>query len=81
MNDWIVPIVVAILGSPLVMLIQKGRKENQLDHASVMTTLTETNVMVKNIDKKVEKVDDKLDGHIDWHMNRKQDAEIVVKAD
>jgi hypothetical protein len=74
MNDWIVPIVVAILGSPLVMLIQKGRKENQLDHASVMTMLTET----KN---SIDKVDTKLDGHIDWHMHRKVNEEVVVKAD
>ncbi len=81
MNDWIVPIVVALLGSPLVLLIQKGRKENQADHASVMTKLTENNVMVKSIDKKIERVDDKLDKHIDWHMNRKQDAELVIKAD
>ena len=71
---WFVPVLVALIGGPLVVLIQKGRKENSTDHAQVMGMLKETKTSI-------DKVDTKLDGHIDWHMNRKVNEELIIKAD
>lgn len=56
METIIVPIVVAILIGPIVALIQKGRKENKIDHGGVMNA--------------IDKIDKKLDGHIDWHLKK-----------
>lgn len=72
--EWFVPVLVALIGGPLVVLIQKGRKENSIDHAQVMGMLKETKTSI-------DKVDTKLDGHIDWHMNRKVNEELIIKAD
>ena len=72
--EWFVPVLVALIGGPLVVLIQRGRKENSTDHAQVMSMLKETKTSI-------DKVDTKLDGHIDWHLHRKVDTELVVKAD
>lgn len=55
--EWLVPIVVAVITGPLVVLIQLLRKENTSQHAESRGILT-------HILDKVEKVDDKLDSHI-----------------
>ena len=75
----LVPIIVAIIGGPLVVVVQKLRKENTTQHA-------EARELLKMVASKVDKVDDKLDGHISWHLSRtrkpkvKKD-EIIIKAD
>ena len=55
--DWLVPIAVAVIGGPVVVLLQQLRKENTSQHAESRGILT-------HILDKVEKVDDKLDLHI-----------------
>jgi len=55
--QWLVPIVVAVITGPLVVLIQMLRRENTSQHAESRGILT-------HILDKVEKVDDKLDSHI-----------------
>lgn len=55
--EWLVPIVVAVITGPLVVLIQLLRRENTSQHAESRGILT-------HILDKVEKVDDKLDSHI-----------------
>ena len=61
--EWLVPIAVAIIGGPLVVVLQRFRKENKEDHASVMS-------MLDKIDNKVDKVDGKVDQHIQWHLGK-----------
>jgi hypothetical protein len=61
--EWIVPIVVAFIGGPLVVLIQQLRKENSEQHA-------ESRSLLERVANQVEKVDEKLDGHIEWHLKR-----------
>ena len=56
MADWIVPIVVAVIGGPLVILIQQFRKESSEQHGVLAG--------------KIDKINDKLDSHIDWHMSK-----------
>lgn len=61
--EWVVPIVVAIISGPVVVLLQRLRKENTEQHAESRGILT-------HILAKVERVDDKLDEHIkEGHNN------------
>lgn len=61
--EWIVPIAVAIIGGPVVVVLQKLRKENTEQHA-------EARVLLNVVADKVDKVDSKLDSHITWHLNK-----------
>lgn len=63
--EWLVPIVVALIGGPVVILLQRSRKENSSDHAIVMDKLDK-------IASKVDKVDGKVDKHIEWHLGTKK---------
>jgi len=55
-----VPIVVAIISGPLVVVLQKLRKENTEQHE-------EGRILLKMIGGKVDKIGSKLDNHIGWH--------------
>ena len=57
--------VVTTMGTVIVTIIQKSRKENKSDHNRVVETLVSLKQDVKDIDKK-------LDGHIEWHLNIKK---------
>lgn len=56
MADWVVPVLVAIIGGPLVVLIQQFRKESSEQHGVLAG--------------KIDKINDKLDNHIEWHMSK-----------
>jgi hypothetical protein len=59
----IVPIVVAVIGGPIVVLLSKVRSENTSQHAEARTLL-------RQVATKVDKVGTKLDEHIGWHKGR-----------
>jgi len=59
----IVPIVVAVIGGPIVVLLSKVRSENTSQHAEARTLL-------RQVASKVDKVGTKLDEHIGWHKGR-----------
>jgi hypothetical protein len=61
---WWVPIVVAVITGPLVVLMRRFDKRNTEQHGANMRVL-------ERIETKVDKLDDRLDGHIDWHVNNK----------
>ena len=61
--EWVVPIAVAVIGGPLVVILQKLRHENTTQHA-------ESRDLLKMVSNKVDKLDDKLDGHIHWHLSK-----------
>ena len=63
MESIIVPIVVAVIGGPIVVLLNKVRSENTNQHAEARTLL-------KQVATKVDKVGTKLDEHIGWHKGR-----------
>jgi len=54
--EWVVPVLVAIIGGPLVVFVQSFRKESSDQHAVLAG--------------KIDKLADKLDGHIDWHLKK-----------
>jgi len=63
MESIIVPIVVAVIGGPIVVLLSKVRSENTSQHAEARTLL-------RQVVTKVDKVGTKLDEHIGWHKGR-----------
>lgn len=65
MEAIVVPLVVAIISGPVVVLLQRLRKENTEQHA-------ESRNLLERVADRVEKVDEKLDGHIDWHLKKEK---------
>lgn len=65
--EWIVPIAVAIITGPVVVILQKLRKENTSQHA-------ESRGLLEHLVIKVDKMDEKLDEHIaDVHPHSRKD--------
>jgi len=63
--EWLVPIVVAVITGPVVVLLQKLRKENTDQHA-------ESRGLLEHLVIKVDNMDDKLDNHIgDGHGHQR----------
>ena len=63
METILVPIAVAVIGGPLVVVLQKLRKENSDQHA-------EGRALLERVADKVDGVSTKLDEHIGWHKGR-----------
>ena len=61
-----VPIIVAIISGPLVVVLQKLRKENTSQHA-------EGQILLRMVGAKVDKIGSKLDSHIGWHEGKKEE--------
>jgi hypothetical protein len=59
-----VPIIVAVIMGPVVVVLQKLRKENTDQHA-------QGQVLLRIIGNKVDKIGSKLDNHIGWHQGQK----------
>jgi hypothetical protein len=59
-----VPIIVAIIMGPVVVVLQKLRKENTDQH-------NQGQVLLRIIGTKVDKIGSKLDNHIGWHEGQK----------
>ena len=59
-----VPIIVAVITGPVVVVLQKLRKENTEQHE-------EGRILLRVIGNKVDKIGSKLDGHIGWHEGQK----------
>jgi uncharacterized membrane-anchored protein YhcB (DUF1043 family) len=63
--EWLVPVIVAVIGGPIVVLLQQLRKENTEQHG-------ESRALLERVADRVDKVDEKLDGHIDWHLKKEK---------
>ena len=59
-----VPIIVAIIMGPVVVVLQRLRKENTDQH-------NEGKILLKTIGNKVDRIGSKLDNHIGWHDGQK----------
>jgi len=60
MESWLVPIVVAVIAGPLVVLMQLLRRENSSQH-------NEGRELLNRVLYKVDEVGTKVDNHIGWH--------------
>ena len=63
-----VPIVVAVIMGPAVVVLQRLRKENTDQH-------NEGRILLRVIGNKVDKIGSKIDGHIGWHDGVKDSVE------
>lgn len=68
MESWLVPIVVAIIAGPLVVLLQLLRRENSSQHA-------EGRELLNRVLFKVDQVGTKIDNHIGWHEGKKENED------
>lgn len=64
-NMWWVPILVAIITGPVVVLLQLLRRENTSQHA-------ESRGLLEHMVIKVHDIDDKLDNHINNHHSNER---------
>jgi hypothetical protein len=63
MDPMWIPVIVAVISGPLVVVIQRLRKENTMQHA-------EGRALLERVADKVDSVGQKLDEHIGWHKGR-----------
>jgi hypothetical protein len=66
----IVPIAVALIGGPLVVIINQlysFRKENKKDHGNVMGRTEEIINAIKEVKADVKSINTKLTSHLKWH--------------
>jgi hypothetical protein len=61
-----VPLAVAVITGPAVVVLQRLRKENTQQHE-------EGRLLLRMIGTKVDKIGSKLDNHIGWHEGQKED--------
>jgi hypothetical protein len=57
-----VPIIVAVIGGPLMWFLARFDKRNTQQHGANMEVL-------HRIETKVDKVDDRVHSHITWHLD------------
>lgn len=75
MDTAVASIIVALIGTVgtvVVTIIQKFRKENRLDHNTVMNILQDLHGDVEDLNSGVQAVNNKIDNHIIWHLNDKK---------
>ena len=63
----VVPIVVALISGPLVVILQRLRKENSEQHA-------QGQILLRVLGRKVDELGTKIDGHIGWHKAKDEDG-------
>ena len=80
-------IISAVILGPLVVLIQRSRKENKNDHNTVASVLLEVkdqiidlHSKIDHVDEQVDKVDDQMQGHMMWHYKKSTEAKKKVEG-
>lgn len=63
MGDWLAPVLVALIGGPLMWLLHKFDRRNTEQHGENLKVLN-------RIEQKVDKVDERMDNHIEWHFEQ-----------
>lgn len=62
-SEVLVPIIVAIISGPLLIVMNKVRKENTKQHG-------EAQILMRVLGRKVDRIGEKIDGHIGWHKGK-----------
>jgi len=68
----VLAVLAVLLGTALTVLVEKVRKENSKDHASVNNRLGEIHNDIKDVRTDVRNVNERLTDHIEWHAERKK---------
>lgn len=73
---WLSPIIVALIGGPLMVLIKTLARNNTQQHSqnlnvlkSIQSSVEDVKSAVEEVKIDVKQVDARLEKHIDWHMN------------
>jgi hypothetical protein len=67
---WLSPIIVALIGGPLMFLVRMLDRHNTRQHDQNMDVLTSIKASVEEVKNDVKQIDTRLERHIDWHMNQ-----------
>jgi len=70
MSVWFVPIAVAVISGPLVVVMSRFDKRNTEQHDRNMQELKRIGDSVDSVGEKVDKLDDRIDRHIEWHLDQ-----------
>jgi hypothetical protein len=62
--EWLVPIIVAVITGPVVVVLQRLRRENTEQHAH-------NTILLRHIGSRIDRIATKLDSHIGWHEGQK----------
>jgi len=64
MEAFLGPVLVALIGGPVMFFLHRFDRRNTSQHDNNMGVLT-------NIEKKVDRLDERMDDHFEWHMTKK----------
>lgn len=62
--EWLVPVIVAVITGPVVVVLQRLRRENTEQHAH-------NTILLRHIGSRIDRIATKLDSHIGWHEGQK----------
>lgn len=62
MEGWLVPILVALIGGPIMWFLNRFDRRNTEQHGENQKVLT-------RIEGKIERLDKRVDDHISWHAH------------
>lgn len=64
MEPWWVPILVAVIGGPIMWFLARFDRRNTEQHGENQKVLT-------RIEGKIERLDERVDSHMEWHAHDK----------
>ena len=65
--EGVIVALIGVVGSVLVVLVEKGRKENARDHGVVANKLGEIEYVLYNMDEDLLHIETKIDNHLSDH--------------
>ena len=60
MSEIVVPILVAVISGPLLIIMNKVRRENSVQHM-------DSQILMRVLGRKVDRIGEKIDNHVGWH--------------
>lgn len=79
MEPWWIPILVALIGGPLMWFLKRLDNRNSNQHATSLGILQQTKDMIEGVDGKIDRVsdqvdrlDDRLYKHIESHASNER---------
>jgi len=69
MEAIVVPIVVALIGGPMMWLLRRLERSNTVQHDANMRELTRVARSVERVDEKMDRLDQRIDAHLEWHVD------------
>ena len=70
MEAIVVPIIVALIGVPMMWLLRRLEKSNTSQHDANMRELSRVARSVERVDEKMDRLDQRIDAHLEWHVDR-----------